>query len=118
MDRAALERGEYAYGRDLLVGWPRCDGCFRAYPPAAVADAGVDLSAAHVYGWRGAYSVEERPWFLHGLRSPPGGSWTPPYADPVTGEQIVSYVAPLGGAEGAVVIAGAFAAPGPDALGP
>ena len=118
MDRSSLERGEYAYGRDLVLGWP-CEGStFKAFPPEAVstderADERADdelVSMAPVYQWSGEYAVEQRPWFLHGRSTSEGGSWTPPYADPVTGEMLVSFVAPLPQPKGAVVIAGTFAA--------
>ena len=26
MDKASLESGVYAYGDDIFVGWPHCDG--------------------------------------------------------------------------------------------
>jgi hypothetical protein len=108
MDLAALERGEYAYGRDLLLGWPSIGGAMCAFLPSAVTESrSTGLAAPHVYEWRGEYNVEARPWFIHGCRGPEEGSWTAPYLDPVTGDRVVSFVEP--GAGGAVVIAGAFA---------
>lgn len=101
MDRTALMRGEYAYGKEPCLGWPCVDGMLRAYDSSALNE--------HVYQWQGDYTVEARPWFLHGRNSPASGSWTPPYADPVTGELVVSFVAPLQQPEGAVVIAGTWA---------
>ena len=120
MDRAALSHGDYAYGCDLLVGWPCSDGAFRAYDPSDVAEGRDELQP--VYEWRGEYHVERRPWFEHAHRlrlssasaAPPSthGQWTPPYSDPVTGERIVSFVSPLQQPEGAVAIAGVFLASG------
>jgi hypothetical protein len=116
MDRTALARGEYAYGSDLVLGWPRSeDGEFRAYLPSAVdgdgdwatTSVGAGGGARHIYAWHGEYQVETRPWYRHALAGPTGGSWTSPYADPVTGELLVSFVAPLPQGAG-VVIAGAF----------
>lgn len=112
MDVAALEHGEYVYGRDVCIGWPSpTPGAFRAYLPSAVDAASRDKDdAAHLYEWRGEYKVEMRPWYLHAVQANGSGSWTEPYADPVTGEAIVSYVCTVPDVDGAVVIAGAFAA--------
>ena len=68
------------------------------------------LATGHVYEWRGDYRVEDRPWFLHAQAQDSActGSWTPPYADPVTGDLVVSFVALLQQPPGAVAIAGTF----------
>ena len=140
MDRAALSAGQYAYGRDVLLGWPGSaiaadgeggitDSCglsrsFRAYEPSKVllesaagdeGGSGGDVLAGalrHVYEWTGEYDVTRRPWFACGRAiESETGAWTAPYSDPVTAEQIVSYVAPVRTASGAlqaVIIAGAF----------
>ena len=113
------------------------EGEFRCYDPSAVVAAAAadaaDATAAtrtatrddnnddprHLYAWRGDYDVSQRPWFAHALRSRrPEGSWTEPYADPVTGELVVSFVRALAAPElgAGVAIAGTFTADAFDAL--
>ena len=61
--------------------------------------------------------VTTRPWYRHAVER--GAGFTEPYADPTSGEGLVSFVAPLreraGGPVVGVVIAGSFLDPRGDA---
>ena len=92
VDAEKLGRNEFGYGRDLrfTLGRP-----------------GAWTVPACGYEWSGDWDVRKRPW----LKKVGGdGGWSRPYADPVTGDLLESYVLPLrrDGAVVAVVVAGTF----------
>lgn len=65
------------------------------------------------------YDPSSRPWFRAALEL--GEGFTPPYADPITGELMCSYVAPLrnkSGSFGGCCIAGSFLEAGYAAVAP
>ena len=90
------QQGPCAVQTDPSYVW-RCGG-----------DEGLDVSTGE------PYDVRNRPWYRHAVEQ--GAGFTEPYADPVTGEGMVSYVIPLYADEDqsessavvGVVIAGSF----------
>jgi len=112
MNRSSLDEGVYAYGSDLVLGWPCFEGSFRAYDECAVSRPHTDGCVPHMYEWRGAYAVERRPWYEQARAGGGWTGWTEPYTDPVTNEQVVSFVTPLDCSEG-VIICGAWAVGAP-----
>ena len=135
----ALKSGKYEYETrpSLAEPAPAAEGkgfVASTISPAIYGNAdwqareitGDEVAAQPCYKWHGddcttgePYDVRVRPWYRHAVER--GTGFTDPYADPVTGEGMVSYVAPLRRADGViwgVVIAGSFLDSRGDAVEP
>ena len=124
----ALRQNKYSYhgvGKGFVAGTicpaKNLDGD-RDWRAREITDGKVE--PVPCYRWHGddlttgkPYDVTTRPWYRHAVER--GAGFTEPYADPTSGEGLVSFVAPLreraGGPVVGVVIAGSFLDPRGDA---